>query len=61
MKQNKPVPDVGDSKYQPTSEELTALERYLRRRAGKPAPRMKVLNAENKVTIAPRSSGRARR
>jgi hypothetical protein len=44
MTKKKPVPSVAKQRYEPTSRERTAIEKYLTHNADNPAPRLKVLN-----------------
>src|SRR5258708_38808660 len=52
MKPKDREPDAGEPKYQPSSQEVAALERYLRT-AADAAPRMKVRDAAEATTISP--------
>jgi hypothetical protein len=50
----KPNPDTGKKKYEPTERERTALDRYRAQKAAAPAaPRMTVTNDKKSPTIAP--------
>jgi hypothetical protein len=52
MTKKKPEPNAAKPKYEPTSQELTAIKKLVAQNAAKPAPRLKVLN-EKGTTISP--------
>jgi hypothetical protein len=52
MTKKKPEPNAAKPKYEPTSQELTAIKKFVEQNAAKPAPRLKVLN-EKGTTISP--------
>src|SRR5436190_9942941 len=52
MTKKKPEPNAAKPKYELTSQELTAIKKFVARNAAKPAPRLKVLN-EKGTTISP--------
>jgi hypothetical protein len=44
MTKKKPGAKAAKPKYEPTSQELTAIKKFVAQNAAKPAPRLKVLN-----------------
>jgi hypothetical protein len=44
MTNDKPEPNAAKAKYEPTSEERTAIDKFEARKAASRAPRLKVLN-----------------
>src|SRR6266404_5231632 len=53
MTKKKPEPNAAKPKYELTSQELTALKKFFARKAAKPAPRLKVLNEKEPISISP--------
>jgi hypothetical protein len=53
MTKNKPAANVAKRKYEPTSQERTALQRLGARKVVSPAPRLKVLKKEQGTSITP--------
>src|SRR5260370_11538364 len=53
MTKKKPEPNAAKPKYELTSQELTALKKFSARKAAKPAPRLKVLNEKEPISISP--------
>ena len=52
MTRKKLQPNAAKPKYEPTSRELSAIEKFLARNTGDPAPRLKVLKEKQGETIA---------
>jgi hypothetical protein len=53
MTKKKPEPNAAKPKYEPTSRERSAIDKFLARSAANPAPRLKVLNEKKAASIAP--------
>jgi hypothetical protein len=53
MTKKKPEPNAAKPKYEPTSQEQAAIDKFFARNSARPAPRLKVLNNKEGARISP--------